>query len=76
MFYNFRYRLAELLFSDILDDDFALGTRNGVEGVEAKIRVRGQFARTRYKARATKTKLEGYDAAMRDVQDILEGIYR
>jgi hypothetical protein len=76
MFYNLRYKIAELLFSDILDDDFALGTENGVEGTKSQFRVRSQFARTRYAAKATKVRMEGYDAAIKDFNDILEGIYR
>ena len=76
MLYNLRYKIAELLFSDILDEDFALGTENGVEGTKSQFRVRSQFARTRYAQNATKVRLEGYDAALKDFDDILKGIYR
>ena len=73
---EFRYRLAEMLFGDILDEDFALGTQNGVDGTKSQIRVRANFARSRYAGHSTKARIEGYDAAMKDLQDILEGIYR
>ena len=73
---EFRYKLAETLFGDILDEDFALGTQNGVEGTKSQIKVRINFARSRYAGHATKVRLEGYDAALKDLQDILEGVYR
>jgi hypothetical protein len=70
MLYNFRRYIAERFMEDILDEDFAMGIREGMARQSATLRIRLDYNRTRQiELGMTKTQLIGYDKAVEAVDD-------
>ena len=73
MLYNFRRWVAETFMEDILDEDYALGLREGIRGLSSTIRVKMDFNRTRQvNMGMTKTEAKGYDKCVEALNDYLK----
>lgn len=70
---SLKRQIAERFFERELDEDFSLGVKEGKRLMAALAKVEIHYAKTRYAGHATKTRVEGYEAAIRDLTDILSG---
>lgn len=64
--------LAELLFADVIGVTWDEGFEEGRQRFRGQLRVRLDFSRTFFVNHSSDEAVRGYDAALRDVREILE----
>ena len=73
MLNNFKRWFAERFLEDILDEDYAMGIREGMRAQSATVRIKLDYNRTRQLAVGmTKTEAKGYDRCVEALNDYLK----